>query len=247
MPDPGPLQIEQDDKAVRLPRRIALIHRSLPARFITEEEKLVMTFPNLIVREAVALEILLIVLGLLSLFYDAPLESLANPNKTPNPAKAPWYFLGLQELLHYFPPVVAGVLISVLAVIALVAIPYFQVNMERQALWSRRSPARLAVFLTAAAVGAGILAIFHCYILLAPMVIFTAVMASLYLPPERGCWPILTRCTPRSQFFARAYQWLSERSLAVWLMSWFLAAVVVLTVTGSLFRGPGWAFQWPWQ
>ena len=246
-PEPAPLSVESDVKAVRLPRRIALLHRSLPARFVTEEEKMVMTFPHLVLREGVALEILLIGLGLLSLFFDAPLESLANPNKTPNPAKAPWYFLGLQELLHYFPPVVAGVLIPALAVIALVAIPYFRVNMERQALWSRRSPASLMTFSSAAAVCAGVLAIFHCYILLVPMVIFAAVMASLYPPPDRGLWRVLARWTPRSQFFSRAHGWLSERSLAVWLMSWFLTAVTLLTVTGSLFRGPGWSFQWPWQ
>ena len=53
--------------------------------------------------------------------WDAPLEELANPLQTPNPAKAPWYFLGLQELLHYFPPVVAGVLIPALVVLALIA------------------------------------------------------------------------------------------------------------------------------
>jgi len=207
----------------------------------------VMTFPHLVVREAVALEILVIGLGLLSLFYNAPLESLANPNKTPNPAKAPWYFLGLQELLHYFPPVVAGVLIPALAVIALVAIPYFRVNMERQALWSKRSRARLITFISAAAVSVGVLSLFHCYVLLVPAAAFALLMAALYLPPEHHFWRVLARRTPRSQFITRAYAWLSGRSLAVWLMSWFLAAVVVLTVTGSLFRGPGWSFQWPWQ
>lgn len=247
MPEPGPLQIETGAKAVRVPRRVALIHRALPARFMTEEDETVMTFPHLVVREALALEILLIGLGLLSLFYDAPLESLANPNKTPNPAKAPWYFLGLQELLHYFPPVVAGVLIPALAVIALVAIPYFRVNMERHSLWRDRSPAKLIVFSGTAALGAAILAVFRCYILLVPMIVFATLMASLYFPADRGLWGLLVRWTPRSQFVVRTHLWLSERSLAVWLMSWFLAAVVVLTVTGSLFRGPGWSFVWPWQ
>jgi menaquinol-cytochrome c reductase cytochrome b/c subunit len=247
MAEPSPLQIETGAKAVRVPRRIALVHRSLPARFMTEEEKMVMTFPHLAMREAVALQILLIGLGLLSLFYDAPLESLANPNKTPNPAKAPWYFLGLQELLHYFPPVVAGVLIPALAVIALIAIPYFRVNMERPGLWRDRSPAKLITFIGVAALFAGVLAIFQCYILLVPTVIFATVMASLYTPPDRGFRRLLERWTPQSKFFARTYLWLSERSLAVWLMSWFLTAVVVLTLTGSLFRGPGWSLVWPWR
>jgi len=208
---------------------------------------MVMTFPQLVVREAIALEILLIGLGLLAIFFDAPLESLANPNKTPNPAKAPWYFLGLQELLHYFPPVVAGVLVPTLAVIALVAIPYFRVNMERDPLWQRRTPERLAIFLAASTLCAGILVAFHCYILAVPLLIFAAVMASLYVPPDRGLWKALRAWTAQSQLSARVYARLSRCSLAVWLMSWFLTAVFVLTVTGSLFRGPGWSLVLPWK
>jgi hypothetical protein len=244
---PKTQQVDSGATAVRLPRRVALIHRALPAQYTSEDEKMVMTFPHLVVREAIALEILLIVLGLLSILFNAPLESIANPNKTPNPAKAPWYFLGLQELLHYFPPVVAGVLVPALAVIALVAIPYFRVNMERQPLWHGKTPARLAVFAGAAALGAVILVAFHCYILAIPLVLFAAVMASLYWPPDRGLWKSLIRQAPEPNFFARAHRRLSECSLAVWLMSWFLAAVAVLTITGSLFRGPGWSFVWPWQ
>jgi menaquinol-cytochrome c reductase cytochrome b/c subunit len=242
-----PQRADASPNAARLPRRIALIHRSSPAQYVREEDQMVMTFPNLVVREAIALEILLIGLGLLAIFFDAPLESLANPNKTPNPAKAPWYFLGLQELLHYFPPVVAGVLVPTLAVIALVAIPYFRVNMEREPLWQRRTPKRLAIFLSASAICAGILAVFHCYILAVPLVIFAAVMASLYVPADRGLWKALDKWTASSGGAARVYAKLSVCSLAVWLMSWFLTAVVVLTVTGSLFRGPGWSFVWPWK
>ena len=52
---------------------------------------------------------LAIALVWIALIFNAPLEGLADPSHTPNPAKAPWYFLGLQEMLHYFPPVVAGV------------------------------------------------------------------------------------------------------------------------------------------
>ena len=64
-------------------------------------------------------------------------RGLADPMHTPNPAKAPWYFLGLQELLHYFPPVVAGVLIPGLVVLALIVIPYFNINVEAEGFWLR--------------------------------------------------------------------------------------------------------------
>jgi hypothetical protein len=57
--------------------------------------------------------------------------------QTPNPAKAPWYFLGLQELLHYFPPVVGGVLIPTMVVLALIVIPYFGINIANEPLWAR--------------------------------------------------------------------------------------------------------------
>jgi quinol-cytochrome oxidoreductase complex cytochrome b subunit len=74
---------------------------------------------------------LLVVLGLLivfSVYQDAPLLELANPNEQPNPSKAPWYFLGLQELLSYFDPQVAGVLIPGLGLAGLALIPFVDRN-----------------------------------------------------------------------------------------------------------------------
>ena len=247
MPGQSPLQVETGREAVALPQRIALVHRRLPARLETRGEKQVMTFPHLGVREVIAIEILLVGLGLVSLFLDAPLESLANPNKTPNPAKAPWYFLGLQELLHYFPPVVAGVLVPILVVIALVVIPYFKVNVARERLWKEHGPAQLHTF------GAGVLLItsflawFRVWVALIPTVLIALLMASTFLPPERGPWSWLTRRTPRTAFFAAAHDWLASRSLAGWIMTWFIALTVILTAVGTFFRGPGWSFVWPWQ
>src|SRR5204862_5073117 len=88
------------------------------------------TFPEVLFRAAVAVMTLAVVLVWTALLFNAPLEGLADPSHTPNPAKAPWYFLGLQEMLHYFPPVVAGVLAPGLVVMALIIIPYFRVNIE---------------------------------------------------------------------------------------------------------------------
>ena len=73
---------------------------------------------------------ILVVIGLTawSIVIDAPLEEAANPTKTPNPSKAPWYFLGLQDILVYFNPWFAGVVAPVLIIVGLMLIPYLDVN-----------------------------------------------------------------------------------------------------------------------
>src|SRR6201993_4911139 len=92
-------------------KRVLFVTRRTSAHVKSHDEVQVQTYPEVLFRVLLAMELLAIVLVLMSLFFNAPLEGLADPTNTPNPAKAPWYFLGLQELLHYFPPVVAGGLI----------------------------------------------------------------------------------------------------------------------------------------
>src|SRR3972149_10796013 len=132
------ISVEASSDAKKVPKRIAFIKARTAARVRKEDEEMAMTFPNLVVKEIIAFEVMVIVLALISLFVDAPLEWIANPEHTPNPAKAPWYFLGLQELLHYFPPVVGGVLLPALAIVALIVIPYFRINIKREGLWKER-------------------------------------------------------------------------------------------------------------
>jgi hypothetical protein len=86
------------------------------------------TFPHLFFEEFVAMFVMLALLVVYSTFLNAPLRELANPNLTPNPSKAPWYFLGLQELLRYFHPTVAGITIPTFILIGLGAIPYVDRN-----------------------------------------------------------------------------------------------------------------------
>jgi quinol-cytochrome oxidoreductase complex cytochrome b subunit len=83
-----------------------------------------MTWPHLLSIEFLAAGVMSIFLLLMGLFINAPLEELANGNVTPAVAKAPWYFLGLQELLAYFHPVVAGVLVPGFVFVGAAAIPY---------------------------------------------------------------------------------------------------------------------------
>jgi len=93
----------------------------------------VFTWPHLLVRHVVvALGTATVVLGL-AVAYSAPLRGLANPNVTPEPAKAPWYFAGLQELLSHFDPLVAGILIPSGAVLIFLLLPYIDRNPDTRA------------------------------------------------------------------------------------------------------------------
>ncbi len=93
-----------------------------------ELQRKVFTWPNLVSRMFVSALVLTTILTAWSLLAQAPLEELANPNKTPNPSKAPWYFVGLQELLVYFDPWMAGVALPTLILVGLMAIPYVDKN-----------------------------------------------------------------------------------------------------------------------
>lgn len=86
------------------------------------------TWPHLVRLEFLCILITMIVLTIWSITIDAPLEEAANPTKTPNPSKAPWYFLGLQEMLVYFDPWMAGVVLPSLIIVGLMLIPFVDVN-----------------------------------------------------------------------------------------------------------------------
>ncbi|OGP97011.1 MAG: cytochrome C [Deltaproteobacteria bacterium RIFCSPLOWO2_02_56_12] len=86
------------------------------------------TWPHLVRLEFIVAIFVFVVLVLWSVGIDAPLEEPANPTRTPNPSKAPWYFLGLQEMLVYFDPWLAGVVLPTLIIIGLMIIPFIDIN-----------------------------------------------------------------------------------------------------------------------
>ncbi|HEV2399588.1 MAG TPA: hypothetical protein VGS27_21770 [Candidatus Sulfotelmatobacter sp.] len=222
-----------DSNAKKSPRRIVFITRRTSAQVKAETEDQLQTFPEVLFRAAVAIMSLATALIWIALLFNAPLEGLADPSHTPNPAKAPWYFLGLQEMLHYFPPVVAGVMVPGLVVMALIVIPYFKVNIEAEGLFLKDRQKRLRIFYVVATALLLFLLFFKVYAALVP----TVIMAALML--------LAANSAPDSPSGFQRY--LAARPLSYWVMTWFLFELVVLTAIGTFFRGPGWSWVWPWQ
>lgn len=221
-----------DSNARKSPVRVAFVTRRTSPQVQARDDETVMAYPEALFRGAVAIMVLSLALVLLALLWDAPLEELANPLQTPNPAKAPWYFLGLQELLHYFPPLVAGVLIPALVILALIAIPYFRINIADEPLWSRDRAGRLRILSIVTVVFSVFLIYFQVYVALVSSLAVTGLMYfSAQSAPQPG----------------RFRGWLSSRPISFWIMSWFLLEAAVLTLVGTFFRGPGWSFVVPWS
>jgi menaquinol-cytochrome c reductase cytochrome b/c subunit len=105
-------------------RLLALVKQDAVVRVQKEPDDTVMTWPHLLAIEFLAAALMSVFLLVLGLIVNAPLEELANPNVTPEIAKAPWYFLGLQELLAYFHPSVAGALAPIFILVGAALIPF---------------------------------------------------------------------------------------------------------------------------
>ena len=107
----------------------------------------VYVWPYLCRNEFICAIIIMLILGVWSIMIDAPLEEMSDPAKTPNPSKAPWYFLALQEMLVYFDPWVAGVVLPGLIIAGLIAIPYIDINPKGKGYYTiKERPFALVVF-----------------------------------------------------------------------------------------------------
>ena len=107
------------------------------SRAIIVDDK-IYTWPHLVRGEFLVMLFVLVAMTLWSLLVDAPLEEPANPARTPNPSKAPWYFLGLQEMLVYFDPWYAGVVLPTFIIIGLMVIPFIDINTKGNGYYTFR-------------------------------------------------------------------------------------------------------------
>ncbi|MFQ5947869.1 MAG: menaquinol-cytochrome c reductase cytochrome b subunit [Acidimicrobiia bacterium] len=158
-PQPAPAAAPPIPEGVRTQRLLTVVRAGAIQQVKPEPTDKVNVWPHLLAAEFVALLVVTAFLVIFSVFVDAPLLELANANAQPNPSKAPWYFLGLQELLSYFDPQVAGVLIPGLGLAGLAFIPYIDRNPS-----TRPADRKFAIMLfTFFVIAAAILTIFGSF------------------------------------------------------------------------------------
>jgi quinol-cytochrome oxidoreductase complex cytochrome b subunit len=212
-----------------------------------EEPKMerVTTIPHLVRRELVFAVAWLAVLFAWAMLVSAPLEGIANPQVSPNPAKAPWYFLGIQELLLHFHPLVGAIVIPMLGIAALALLPFYDVKFESIGVYFRSYSGR---FLALLAVGLSLI-LTPAWVVLDEFIL----RWSEWLP----AWPTLISngLVPLAVILLglvfldsgvqnRFRASLEERIL--FLFVFLLVALILLTVIGIFFRGPGMELFWPW-
>jgi len=200
--------------------------------------------PNLILREVVVALVLIAFILAFSVLFNAPLESKANPGLSPNPTKAPWYFVGIQEMLMHFHPLFSLFLIPILMMTALLSLPYIDYKNGTAGVWfaslTGRKMAVVAALTATVATPAGILADEY--------LIDFSTWAD-HVPPliSNGWIPFVIILAGIAGFYVlikRKYDAKNNEAIQA-LFVLFLVAFLILTATGIWFRGPGMKLMLP--
>jgi quinol-cytochrome oxidoreductase complex cytochrome b subunit len=209
-------------------------------------DRKVPTIPNLILREIVVAVVLVAVIMVISVSFNAPLGAKANPGLSPNPTKAPWYFAGVQELLLHFHPLFALVILPVLMVIILIGIPYLNYQTETAGVWfASRRGRRLAVLAALVAV------------IVTPIAIILDEFVIDFVAWMPGMSPVVKNMILPAAFSLAGitvFYWLVKKKYSATqnesIQSVFIllmAVFIILTITGIWFRGKGMVLMWPWE
>jgi hypothetical protein len=225
-----------------------------------QAESLVYVWPHLVSIEFIASVLMLLSMVILSWVVNAPLEAHANPDRTPNPSKAPWYFLNLQELLLHMHPALAGVIVPSAALGAIAAIPFFDRDTTDVGKWFGTAKARaIAIFVTVYTVIVEVsLVTFDEFYGVKPLMTMIAQltgigyfkevepfgvallsMPNVIVPTILMLGPI----APLMWFIMKRWK-PNTREVMVALFTGFVASYVLLTIFGTFFRGQGMHLCW---
>ena len=209
------------------------------------ESPMVDTRPHLVNREFVVAIVLIAAIFLISSLLDAPLRERANPSFSPNPAKAPWYFMGLQELLIHFHPLFAVFIIPVSVLALALWLPYIRHDDSNQGIWFlSHNGIKTAKVSFAAGVVFTLAFVGLSELLPDPEMILPSVPSLL----TTGMLPFIAVAATMWLFMKYLIRRFSpDRSVIVQSMVIVMvSSYAVLTITGIFFRGEGMNLAWPW-
>ncbi len=205
----------------------------------------VFAFPIVLLWEIILLLGVTLAIFLFSLIKQAPLETIANPLVTTDPAKAPWYFMGLQELLEHMHPLLAGVLIPTILVLFLIVLPYIDRSREGAGVWFTSRRGKRIVGWTALYT----LIVMPAYILLDNAFSLRELLRSS--APQwvaQGLIPAVILLVINVIPLLVLRRWKpNTREVMLVLFTVLFVSAIVFTLSGFLFRGPGFKMYWPWQ
>ena len=222
---------------------VALMDRTSPQADQGPEDT-EFSFPVVLLWVAVLLLGTTFFLILFSILKQAPLDEIANPMVTTDPAKAPWYFVGLQELLEHMHPTLAGVIIPTILVFFLLALPYLDSSREGKGKWFGSDRGRRIVGWTALYTMLAMpsfIVLDNAYSLrellrdvvpqwVAQGLLPAVIVGFLVVLPVLVLWRMGS----------------TRREIILVLFTVFIVSAVIFTMSGFLFRGPGFKLYWPW-
>lgn len=206
----------------------------------------VTTIPYLVRKELIYTLGWLAAILAFAFLVPAPLEGIADPNVSPNPAKAPWYFMGLQELLLHFHPVVAALVIPTIILLAIFLLPFYDINQRSVGVYFRSHRGRA---LAALASGSAII-LTPIWVLVDEFIIdWSALFPGWDSLISNGVIPLLAILVPFiliDQIIKQLFKADNEERV-IFLFTFIFIAFIILTLIGVFFRGPGMALYFPWD
>ncbi|MBK8138935.1 MAG: cytochrome b N-terminal domain-containing protein [Chloroflexi bacterium] len=206
----------------------------------------VTTLPHLVSREMVFALVMTGVILLWSVWVNAPLEAAANPDHSPNPAKAAWYFMGLQELLLHFHPLFGAIIIPGLGLGALILLPYQRFDLSAEGVWFRSKKGRqmAVVGMITAMIAVPAFVVLDEYVLDLPGMLpsLPTLISNGWLPLAALLLLLIGYYDGIKRLF-KASACETRQSVFVLLVTSF----IVLTIIGVAFRGEGMALMLPWE